>query len=122
MKKPEIIAIKIWTAWKHTAVFLKLVRHKLDNGNLSWSWDSYCFPLIAHYRKTEDALNDKLLVDERWWDRHSEAAKQAQMEKKFTEHSSLFNKYAYDEEIRALIKEIDLMEKQKIFQNVEKKI
>ena len=44
------------------------------------------------------------------------------MGKKFTEHSSLFNKYAYDEEIRALIKEIDLREKQKIFQNVEKKI
>lgn len=44
------------------------------------------------------------------------------MQKKFTEHSSLFNKYAYDEELRALIKEIDLREKQKIFQNVEKKI
>lgn len=114
MKKPEIIAIKIGTAWKHTVVFLKLVKHKLDNGNLSWEWDSYSFAIINHFRATEAKLNEKLLVDERGWDRHSISAKQSQIAKRFTEHAVLFDKYAYDQEIREIIKWVDEKEKSKI--------
>lgn len=113
MKKPEIIAIKISTAWKHTASFMKLVRHKLSNGNLHWHWDQYSFALIWHYRKIEASLNEKLLVDERWWDRHSEKAKKERESKKFCDHEKIFDRWAYDDELRKIIKDIDDREKAK---------
>lgn len=113
MKKPEIIAIKISIAWKHTAQFMRLVRHKLWNGNLHWNWDQYSFALIRHFREVEATLNDKLLVDERWWDRHSEKAKKERESKRFCEHEKIFDRWAYDDELREIIKSIDDREKAK---------
>lgn len=118
MKKERLISLKISQSWKRTAVFLKLVRHKLDNGHLSWTWDQYSFALIGHYRKTEWSLLEEIHKEEtRWWDRHSQEYKSHILNNPMREKKKIFNKYEFDNELRKIITDIDSREKE---QNLSK--
>lgn len=101
MTKEKVIQKQIRLAWGRTAVFLKLVRHKSFNWNLPWPYDTYAYTIINHFRKVEANLNSQINEDKRWWDRRS---------KNFVPkgNQKIFDQFAYDEEIREIIKSIDL--------------
>lgn len=105
MKKDALIQYKISQAWKRTVVFMKLLRHKKANGHLVWEYDDYVFAIIWHFRNTENALLKETYKDERWGDRKSdEFRKQKLLEGKRV----AFNKYEYDNQVRAIIKKIEI--------------
>lgn len=103
MKKEIEISLKIAQAWKRSVVFMKLVKHKIGNGHLHGEWDRYSFAIIWHYRSTEWKLLSQIWSDDRGGDRKSQEYK----ENKFREHKKLFDKYIYDDELRAIIARID---------------
>lgn len=103
MKKEIEISLKIAQAWKRSVVFMKLVKHKLGNKNLHGEWDRYSFAIIWHYRTTELKLLAQIGSDDRGGDRKSKEYR----ENKFREQRKIFDKYTYDDELRAIIVRID---------------
>lgn len=104
MKKETLTQHKITQAWKRTAVFLKLIRHKKANGNLKWEYDDYVYAISWHYRDTENILIKESYKDERWGDRKSQWFKEWRI---LEWKRIVFNKYEYDNQIRAIIKKIE---------------
>lgn len=105
MKKDALIQYKISQAWKRTTVFMKLLRHKKANWHLVGVYDDYVFAIIAHYRDTELKLLWETRRDDRWWDRKS---KDFKVHKLLEWKRVAFNKYEYDNQVRAIIKKIEL--------------